>query len=280
MRHTLFLLFMTSMVARAVPIYLTNSQNQLLRSDTDTPGSVFTSSAISGLQSGENVLGIDFRPATGQLFALGSSSRLYTLNLSSGAATQVGAAGAFALSGNSYGFDFNPTVDRIRVVSDAGQNLRLNPIDGTLTATDGMLNGAAMSLNGSGYTNSVDGATSTTLFGIDSASGQLYTQNPPNNGTLVPVGSLGVTPSANVGFDIAFPGNAAFAALQVGGVSSLYSINLSTGAASNIGAIGGNQTIIGLALAPVPEPSTMLFVALGAGLAIFAKRNRSAKKNA
>src|SRR5688572_12188184 len=80
---------------------------------------------IKGLQRGEEILGLDMRPATGQLYALGSSSRLYTIDYIAGTATPVG-TGPFtpALIGTRFGFDFNPTVDRIRIVSDTGQNLR------------------------------------------------------------------------------------------------------------------------------------------------------------
>jgi len=49
---------------------------------------------ITGLQAGETVLGFDYRPATGGLYAIGSTSRLYLINGTTGAATQVGSAGA------------------------------------------------------------------------------------------------------------------------------------------------------------------------------------------
>src|SRR4030095_14815219 len=92
-------------------------------------------------QGGENVLGIDFRPATGELYGLGSTSRLYRIGIANGAAVQVG-AGPFSplLSGTDFGFDFNPQSDRIRVVSDAEQNLRLNPDNGTIAGVDTNLN--------------------------------------------------------------------------------------------------------------------------------------------
>lgn len=265
MRLAKMLLCLVPSLAGAVPIYLTNSQNQLLVIDSSTPGSITNSVGITGLQPGENVLGIDFRPATQQLFALGSSNRLYTLNLITGSATQVGSAGAFTLTGTSFGFDFNPTVDRIRVVSNTGQNLRLNPNDGTLTATDGALNPGTPSIVAAAYTNSFPGAATTALYDIDAAAGQLLQQTNPNGGVLSPVGSLGITGGTLAGFDIAFPGNIGYAALApVGGLSSLYTINLTTGAATLVGSIGTGQTITGLSVAPVPEPAT--FGLLGAAL--------------
>lgn len=272
------MLLLLPAVMCAAPIYLTNSQNQLLVIDSATPGTVGTPVAITGLQTGENVLGIDFRPANQQLYALGSSSRLYVINTSTGAATAVGSAGIFTLSGTSFGFDFNPTVDRIRVVSNTGQNLRLNPNDGTITATDSALNPGSPSIVAAAYTNSFSGAATTSLYGIDSATGQLYLQNPPNAGTLVPVGSLGVSTSSLAGFDIGFPGNIGYAALgSVGGASSLYTINLTTGAATLVGSIGTGQSITGLAVQVVPEPATFGFV--GAGLAGAAVLRRYLRKN-
>src|SRR5215207_1226392 len=121
-------------------VFALTTTNALLRFDSGAPGTILSTVAISGLQAGENLLGIDIRPASGQLYGLGSTSRLYTIDLTSGVATQVG-AGPFAASliGSNFGVDFNPVPDRIRVVSDADQNLRLNPNDGMLTMTDGAL---------------------------------------------------------------------------------------------------------------------------------------------
>jgi hypothetical protein len=92
---------------------------------------------ITGLQPSETILSIDYRPATGQLYALGSTSRLYFINEQSGLATALGAA-AFtpAIASQNASIDFNPTVDRIRLVTDSGQNLRLHPELGTVAATD------------------------------------------------------------------------------------------------------------------------------------------------
>jgi hypothetical protein len=225
--------------ARALPVYGVTTGNQLVRFDTATPNNVTTIGAITGLQTGENVLGIDFRPANGQLYGLGSTSRLYTINLITGAATQVGTTGAFTLTGADFGFDFNPTVDRIRVVSNTGQNLRLNPNDGSLTATDGPLNPGTPSAAAAAYTNNFAGATTTTLYVIDSGTDTLNIQNPPNNGTLVSVGALGVNTTNVAGFDISPTDGTAFAALTVGMASQLYRINLTNGAATLAGNIGG-----------------------------------------
>jgi hypothetical protein len=192
--------------ALAATVYGVNTANQLIRFNTQTPGTLDLQLAITGLQPGENVLGIDFRPANRQLYALGSSGSLYTLNLTTAAATLVATLSAdptdatspFAgLSGTEFGFDFNPVVDRIRIVSDADQNLRVNPDTGAVI-TDGLLAFAVGDTNvgdnpavtASAYTNNFPGATTTTLFGIDTFNDTQVTQNPPNDGTLVTSASL------------------------------------------------------------------------------------------
>jgi len=183
----------------------------------------------------ENILGIDMRPATGQLFALGSSSRIYAINMSSGAATMVGAAPLTTLLvGTSFGFDFNPTVERIRVISNTGQNLRLNPNDGAVAAVDMPLNPGTPMVNGAAYTNNFAGATTTVLFDIDPATDKVYTQNPPNNGTLVELGNLGVDATGEVGFDIGGTSNKPYALLNVGGTARIYSLNTTTGAVTKV----------------------------------------------
>ena len=270
---------LTSGAAHADALYAL-AGNSLLVVDTATPGTTRSTLAITGLQPGESLVGIDVRPATGELFGVGSTSRVYVINPLTGAATMVG-AGPFApaLSGTSFGVDFNPVPDRIRVVSDTGQNLRLNPNSGAVAATDTPLNGAATSAVGAGYTNSFAGATTTTLYVIDAISDNLYLQGSiggapvsPNGGTLTLVGPLGVNTSNAVGLDISTAGTA-FAALNVGGVSGLYTINLATGTATLIGTFAaGGAPITGIALAPVamlnaPRPIPTLPTA---GLALLA----------
>ena len=243
--------WITPVAARAETIYAVTSTNLLLTFDSATPGTA-ASVAITGLQAGENVVGIDLRPATGQLYALGSTSRLYTINPVTGVATQVG-SGSFtpALAGTSFGFDFNPTVDRIRVVSDADQNFRLNPDTGAVVATDTNLayaagdpnQGANPNVVALAYTNNFSGATSTTLFGIDSnldiglivgSSGG--TPISPNTGQLFSALPLGVNTADAAGFDFS-------------GVTGVGYVSLTpvTGAASSLYTVGAqNVVLIGL----------------------------------
>ncbi|MBI1918453.1 MAG: DUF4394 domain-containing protein, partial [Planctomycetes bacterium] len=244
--------------AAATLLAIDSAGTSLLRFSAAAPGTILGTTPITGLVGGETIAGIDFRPATGQLYGLSSQSRLYVINPFTGAATQVGSSGAFTLNGTSFGFDFNPVPDRIRVTSDADQDLRLNPNDGTLTSNDPPLAyalgdpnfGVNPNVVGSAYTNSVAGTTTTTLYDIDSNLDILAIQNPPNNGTLNTVGPLGVDTSDVVGFDIVPGSNTALATLTVGGVSSLYTINLTTGAATLVGNVGAGTVARGLAVFP------------------------------
>lgn len=257
--------------ASAELIYVIAGGTTLLTFDSATPGTS-TSVVITGLQSGEAILGIDLRPATGQLYALGSTSRLYTINPATGVATQVGSAGAFTLSGTVFGFDFNPTVDRIRVVSNTGQNIRLNPNDGTLTATDTNLAYATGDSNfgtspsdvGAAYVNNTASAPSTTLFGIDPGLDVLVRQGSvggtplsPNTGQLFTIGSLGVA-SSDASFDVSGVTGTAYATLCSGLACGFYTINLSTGAATLVGSLTMQTPINGLTVGvqgPTPTPT-------------------------
>jgi len=127
--------------------------------------------------------------------------------------------------------------------------------------------GANPNVVGSAYTSNIFGATTTTLYGIDSTLDLLVQQNPANSGTLLTVGSLGLNAPSLLGFDISDRTGIAYAAWA----SSLYTINLASGSASLVGQIGnGNQEIRGLA-APVPEPALM---AIGIGLLTAIRRRR------
>jgi hypothetical protein len=243
--------------AGAVPLVLSDGST-LINADTNNllnPGTPIT---ITGMQAGETLLGIDQRPATGELFGLGSTSRIYLLNPSTGAATQVGPAGAFTLSGTAFGTDFNPTVDRLRVVSDMEQNLRISPID-SFTVTDALLNPPG-NVVAAAYTNNRAGAAATTLYDIDSASGRLLRQGgvdgmgpSPNGGALTDIGPLMVPGpiSPELGFDIGADAVALATITGVPAVSKLYGINLSSGLATDLGTIGTGATPYrGLAIMP------------------------------
>lgn len=207
--------------------------------------------AISGLTGTEKLLSIDFRPATGQLYGVSDASKLYVINTSSGVARPVSnLAFTPALNGTIASMDFNPTVDRIRVVTNTGQNLRLNPETGLVVATDA--NVASTGILGLGYTNSFAGATATVLYDIDATAKKLYKQDPPNSGALVEVGSLLANVGTIQGFDIS-PNNINSLLIgKVGDSTKLYTLNLTTGEATLAGKFVKNTMINSIAIVSTP----------------------------
>jgi len=245
------------------------SGNRLVSFNRDTPGTARTSVAVTGLQAGENLLGIDYRPADGMLYGVGSGGRIYTLNPETGAATLKSTLAAdatdasapyTALAGTDFGVDFNPAADRLRLVSNTGQSLRIN-VDTGATTTDGNINGGAANtaVTGSAYTNSFAGTTSTTLYALDSATDTLYVQNPPNDGTLATPVGLGVDAGAVNGFDIDGRTNVGYAVMTVAGARVLHTINLSAtaNAATAAGALALTEDVRGLALRATPAPMVL-----------------------
>jgi Domain of unknown function (DUF4394) len=258
----------------------TPGTQSLNRFDSTTPGALNLVS-VSGLASGESLLGIDFRPLNGQLFGLGSASNLYILNSTSGVASLVGSGlSSGIITATNYGFDFNPTIDRIRIVSTDNSNSVANPITGAtqLIATSVFFpsgdanSGANPNLAHHAYTNNFAGATTSQLYALDSDLDALVTQanNAGTLGTVAPLTSGGSPLNFGEagGFDIAADGTA-FAALSVGSASSLYTINLTNGVTTNLGTLSGNVT----GLAVVPEPSSALL--LGCGALTLLRRKRS-----
>lgn len=161
-----------------------------------------------------------------------------------------------ALSGTEFGFDFNPTVDRIRVTSNTGQNLRLNPDTGAVAATDLALNyadGSTPNVIASAYTNSFAGATTTTLFNLDATKRAIVTQAPPNDGVLGTIRPLvNMDFSGIAGFDISPITNRAYLVMRESGSrrSMVYEIYPETGDHNPIGRLDLFEQVSGLAVEP------------------------------
>lgn len=235
---------------------------------------------LSGIGAGEKLLAIDTRPANGQVYALSSGSSIYTISLGTGVASKVGTGFTTLLTGTHYGFDFNPTIDRIRIVGNNGQNIVANPTNGlaNVASTVPVFYGAGDPNSGAtpnvvhhAYDNNFNGATTSQLRAIDVDLNILVTQA-NNAGTLGTVGPLGFDAKRNGGFDVDAAGTAWFANADGLTSSSLYTINLATGAATLAGQLPCN--IMGLtAIDPalVPEPSALALVGLG-GLALLRRR--------
>lgn len=250
-------------------IYGVTDRGFLVSWDSTDPTDILSGVAISGLMQNETIQGLDVRPATGEFYAVGSFSNLYRIDAMSGAATLVG-AGSFSppLNGSSFGFDFNPTIDRIRNVSDANQNLVLNPFDGTSTLVTDLFYdagdpNAGMDPNvvASAYTNSFDGATDTQLFGIDSGLDMLVKQA-NSAGTLTTVGAIGTDITDIASFDISGGTGLAYAAVTDASFdrTTFWMIDLDTGAGTMIGEVGGGSAITAMTVVPAPGVLALLGV--------------------
>ncbi|MGB3203107.1 MAG: DUF4394 domain-containing protein [Nodosilinea sp.] len=213
---------------------------------------------VSGLAG--TLLGIDVRPADGLVYGLTTTNQIYTLALGNDGAeaTLVSTLSEPFEGGAVSGFDFNPVADRLRVVGENDQDFRINVdtgaviVDGDLAFSPEDVNaGANPSVTGSAYTNSFAGATATQLFNLDSVLDSLLLQSPPNDGTLQTVGELGFDLDTLAGFEIvstSVDSNMAFAVSN----ATLYSLDLASGMATSLGAIGSDSAIAfqGLTAAP------------------------------
>jgi parallel beta-helix repeat protein len=251
-------------------VYVLTTNNELLRFNTARGGPT----PLSAVQIiGEKILAVDFRPATGQLYGLGLSGHLYTIDKNTGTLTQVGTS---VISGlpefTGFGFDFNPVTDRLRVALYDDRNLQLNPgtgtisVDGTLAFASGDANaGVNPVVYGLANSNNFTGATATTTYAINWTDAFFPTKlvtlgstsgspTSPNTGQLFTVGSTGAATADFAGFDISDAGEA-FASLahpESINLASLFKIDLTTGVATRIGSIGStNRTARDIAIEPL-----------------------------
>jgi len=254
---------LTNTAIAVATLYGLTADGKLVTFKLATPGTFDTSNAITGLQGGEGILGIDFRPANGKLYAATSGGRVYTVNPMTGAATVAATLTAdatdmtapfTAVMGTNFGVDFNPLADRLRIVSDTGQSLRIN-VDSGATTTDGTLNPGTPLVAAAAYGSNFTNPGATKLYDIDLSISSLQLQNPPNDGTLTLIGALDpvMTFTGNATFDIAGGDDGlSLAALSATGATqqSLYRVNLKTGATTLVGALGaaGGPAVTGLAI--------------------------------
>jgi Domain of unknown function (DUF4394) len=222
---------------------------------------------VSGVVMDTRLVGIDFRVQDGMLYGVGDAGGVYQLDTRNATATLVNRL-TVPLSGTSFGVDFNPAADRLRIVSDTGQNLRHNINQGGTTVQDDPLDypvptqlnsvgPAAAGVTGSAYTNNdLTPDTATTLYSMDTSLDQISIQSPPNDGTLAATGKLGVDAQPQSGFDIystlrdgATVGAEAFASLtRSDGGTAFYKVTLSTGKATLHGSFGSGNEVIDIAI--------------------------------
>ena len=284
----------TAALALASPAFSANINLMVLTSDgggntqlsffdPDLGASSRMDMPFTGLAPGESILSLDQRPATGAVYAITNFDNIHTFYPNTPNLVQLGGTLAPGLAGSSFGFDFNPAFmggQFARIISDTDNNRVVDGDNGGYLGTVektalfyalGDLNeGENPRVNHIAYTNSVFGATSTQQYGIDTEINALVTVA-NNAGTLETIGGLGINARTDGGFDIdGGSGRAFFATPDPGGLTStLYEINLGSGAASELFSFDGRA----LSLTAVPEPSSVLLTGL-AGLAFLARRRR------
>jgi hypothetical protein len=260
--------------AGAEPLIALDANGTVLRHfDSAVPGSITATVAVTGLQPGETLVGIDERARSGALFALGriagasDTLRLYRLDPYTGATVLVGVAPVLATPGADYGVDFNPAVDRVRVVNSGDENLRVNPNNGARSdapTNDSDLSPAAQQLVAAAYDRNVDGTSLSTLFAVARATSRLVRIGgvdgapSPNLGQVTSVGSgLGFALDAgrDAGLDIA-PSGVAYLGATSSNITRLFTVDLATGAALSLGTIGDGSTAI-RSLAALTPPMTL-----------------------
>ncbi len=263
-------------IANAEKIAGLTVDGKIVTFDSSTPMTIASSFAITGLAAGDRLLGLDMRQSNALLYSVSQTGRVYTLT-TSGIASLVTTLSAIP-SGSSLGVDFNPVPDRLRIISNSGQNLRAN-LAGGGTITDTAItraDGSPINILGTAYTNSVAGRpapTTTVIYGIDSVTDSLVTSAAPNGGVYSTVGSLGVglTNANMVGFDIS--GTTGLGYLNID--SAFYQVNLRTGATRFIDTIGAGPLIGFTATSAVPEPATWGMMIFGFGLVGMSLRRRN-----
>ncbi|MET7760024.1 DUF4394 domain-containing protein [Streptomyces sp. NPDC005389] len=234
---------------------------QLVEFDVNKPNQAWSLGRISGLSGDTKLVGIDFRVQNEKLYGVGDKGGIYTLDTDNARAMKVSQL-TVAPAGSAFGVDFNPAANRLRVISDTGQNLRHNiddaaaplttTVDGTLTNPT-MPPSTATGVTGAAYTNNdLNAATATTLFDLDTMADRVSLQSPANAGTLAPTGNLGVDAARDAGFDISYnPAtgmNHGFATIAAGGSYRLYAVDLLTGKATSRGAFPNTYQVTDLAL--------------------------------
>lgn len=259
----------------AEAIHGVTADQQLVTFHSDSPAAMRSATPITGLTPGDRVVAIDLRPGTGELYALAASSRLYVVDRVSGAATAVGGAFAPLLAGTSFGLDFDPAADRLRVISDGRQNLRLHPEDGQVAGHDTPLayaagdegEGANPGTGAAAFTRPAEGQPELML--IDTSRDVLATAPAPSQGALTTVGPLRVDLQEPTSFDIAADGRAWVVGHRPGSPARLHSADLDGGRLSKAARRAGlGADVVAITTAgPVPDDTRRPSVLLAASSA-------------
>ncbi|CZT36951.1 DUF4394 domain-containing protein [Rhizobium sp. 9140] len=226
----------------AAPVLGLTGDKTLVMFDTEKPA-VTKSMDVTGV---DKLVGIDFRPGNKTVIGVTPENEIVSINLETGAATSVAKMDKMlTMTAAPVVIDFNPMADRLRFMTGT-TNHRVHPdtgavtVDGALAYEDGdMHKGETPEIVAAAYTNSIGKPEKTAMYNIDATIGALIQQTKPNDGTLKAIGKLGLKDKpATYAFDIQgmeSGGNAAYLAAG----KTLYTVNLETGAATEVGAITG-----------------------------------------
>lgn len=230
---------LTPVAANAADMVALTADNRLVAFNTDSRRAA-APVAIRGTDGA--VIGIDVRPANGMLYALTTSSKLYTVDARTGQATLVATLDKPWDGGGRTVVDFNPAADRLRVMGMNGNSFRINVETGA-AAVDGSLkydpasplSGSTPRVTAAAYRNNVAGTQATALYTIDTLAQSYNLQAPPNDGVQKPVARLDASLPPATGFDIETNGETNTGWILAGGVLS--GIDVATGALRQVGPV-------------------------------------------
>lgn len=234
----------TAGVAVSAPVLGLTGDKTLVMFDTEKPA-VTKTMDVTGV---DKLVGIDFRPGNKTVIGVTPDHRIVSINLETGAATDVAKMDKMlTVTEAPVVVDFNPMADRLRFMTGT-TNHRVHPdtgavtVDGALAYEDGdMHKGETPNIVAAAYTNSIGKPEKTAMYNIDATIGALIQQTKPNDGTLKAIGKLGLKDKpATYTFDIHGEEggkNTAYLAAD----ATLYTVNLETGAATEVGPITGAE---------------------------------------
>ena len=239
------------------------SPRHIVEFDAASPVTATSDHVITGLAG--TPYGMDVSPRDGRIYVLTSDGpgTLFSLDPATGAATAIAALTAdpsdpsapfTSLPGGSFGVDFIPQSNLLRVVNTGGQNIRVDPANGRVI-TDTPISPSGTAIVGVAFhNNDNDLSTLTTEYAYDLTTNTFGSVNTPNNGNYVQIGPSGVASGdpTNVNLDEAPSGNLwATHFVTADGSQNLYSVNRLTGAHTLVGPIPASMRMVAMSAAVV-----------------------------
>ena len=235
-------LFAVTAAGFAAPLVALTGDRTLVMLDTDDLAAAETVE-VTGV---DRLVGIDLRPADNTLIGVTAENTIVTIDPATGEATELSTMDTPLEIGDAPVIvDFNPMADRLRYMTGT-TNHRVNVDTGEVTV-DGELAfdaadmhaGETPEIVAAAYINSYGKPEATAMYNVDATIGGLVQQTSPNDGTLAGIGEFGIAePADNYAFDVQTTEDGTNTAWLVNG-TTLYTVDLATGAATETGAIAG-----------------------------------------